>query len=319
MVRPDAEILQTRQSSEGLRMRQLRLFVAFLVFVTGSSAASQLETAAELARQLSSPSMDERTKGVRTLAETVGLGIYSGSGSVLLRGLERGPDDFFLYDFEVPLLALMSDSSDQVDYGQLSSTLDLRGPLRDKFGTPEKLHQLICASAQAALSHSEDRESFLMLVIRELGLAFNPPYDLAASPPISDVNYTRFQEWLISNDLLLPVFWSRSEPSLSPSAAGQTMKVTPRIAGAQPRADLDHPPGAAGVTLDVATGVVSSAADFVVPDSLSTAVQAEHALVLRRLLRIKPLESTFSFQYDSPARPVRFEVFCDARGPRLGQ
>src|SRR6187200_1500856 len=49
-----------------------------------------------------------RGDGVVSLLASLGIGIYTPDGHQILQGSESSSDDFFLYDFEVPLLESMA-------------------------------------------------------------------------------------------------------------------------------------------------------------------------------------------------------------------
>ena len=47
---------------------------------------------------------DQVEKGVWLLLRGLGIGVYTGDGKQILAGSETKPEDFWIYDFEVPLL-----------------------------------------------------------------------------------------------------------------------------------------------------------------------------------------------------------------------
>ena len=47
-------------------------------------------------------------EGVWFLLRGLGIGVYTGDGYQVLAGSETGPQDFWIYDFEVPLMVRMA-------------------------------------------------------------------------------------------------------------------------------------------------------------------------------------------------------------------
>jgi len=62
-----------------------------------------LDEPAEIAAALSKPESAEL--GVWSLLKELGIGVYTGEGIQVMNGSERDSDDFWLYDFYIPILA----------------------------------------------------------------------------------------------------------------------------------------------------------------------------------------------------------------------
>ncbi len=125
---------------------------------------------------------DTAEQGVWRMLELLGIGVYTPEGEQRLAGSERGEDDFWLYDFEVPILASMA--------GQTPEPFDvLYGVVKENGfgGAAEDLR----AAYQAAYDAHPDHP--LVELLRATGA------DFTTQPRL-----TPLQQWLLLLDTFVP-------------------------------------------------------------------------------------------------------------------
>lgn len=142
---------------------------------------------ADTAAALADPERVET--GVWSLLANLGIGVYTGDGEQVLAGSETGSSDFWIYDFEVPILGHMALQEPR----PFSATHDLLASLGYE-GSPEELVQVF------EYVYSQFPDAFLVKLFSEMGLTFE-----------SQANLTPLQEWLILLDTLVPPNGTRSE------------------------------------------------------------------------------------------------------------
>lgn len=139
----------------------------------------QLDAAAT-AKALSDPERAEL--GVWSLVANLGIGVYTGEGKQVLAGSETGPDDFWLYDFEIPILVQMATKLKQ-PFSETHSFIAGLG----YDGTEGELLRLYRDV------YAEFADSFLVSFFSESGLSFEGEPEL-----------TPLQQWLLLVDTFVP-------------------------------------------------------------------------------------------------------------------
>jgi hypothetical protein len=127
---------------------------------------------AVVAQLLADPA--RRTEGVIALVAGLGIGIYTYDGRQILPGSETNADDFLLYDFEVPLLALMA-AGEPEPFSDLHAILAAAG----YSGSPVELAFAFSTAFTAA------PDSFMTRLFVAMGVALDQP------------DLTPLQSWLL--------------------------------------------------------------------------------------------------------------------------
>jgi hypothetical protein len=121
-------------------------------------------------------------EGVWSLLNTLGIGVYTGTGEQIMAGTETSEDDFWLYDFEIPLLAKMALKTTHPfsEYGNRLSAMGIKK-------SPEELlkayHDV----------YAKNPDAFLVQLFEEMGLVFE-----------DDPQINPLQEWLLMLDTFVP-------------------------------------------------------------------------------------------------------------------
>jgi hypothetical protein len=169
------------------------------------AAVSNTELADRLATTLlGAQNSSDRYAAMAACLQAIGIGIYAPDGQVVQAGVERGSGDFYVYDFEVSLLAMMSHADDFRDYSHVINSLNLPSAL-NQFNSPAAFNQALTLSLEDALADPDAPSSFNLLLIRSLGLQAFAPFDLAAGAPADSIKLTPLQHWLILADAWLPL------------------------------------------------------------------------------------------------------------------
>lgn len=148
------------------------------------------------------------------------VGVYTSEGGIVQQGEERALGDFYLYDFELRMMAasiLRRDTSWGVH--QVADALDQVGYRED--GQPftgADLNEIIHEATVDSLAAPEEESSFVPMLVRQLGVRHEQPYDLAEQLDVTDANFDALQMTLILMGLTLPVI-SEEGPLDAPASA----------------------------------------------------------------------------------------------------
>ena len=174
---------------------------------TGAGAAkkkppSQAQVAVKLAKQvLAAPTPAARHTSLVTVMKALHVGVYTAAGKPVVRGAERNARDFYLYDFELRIVAdaLRAKRTDDLD--TLASSLFGLGVGRSGAALPSaEIEQVLVRSVRAARARPRRKAALPALLIRELGLRQSRRYDLAAAPAPDTVRLDALQELLVLAD-----------------------------------------------------------------------------------------------------------------------
>jgi hypothetical protein len=173
------------------------------------SPCAKPKNAAVQARELvaaytSAGSASSRQTALIALLHAMKIGVYnSDTGAPLESGVEASPKDYYLYDYEVTLL------DDAMQRNELRS-LDVPAGVLTNVGIspgghpvdPGFLQRVLEAAVQGAVAHPTTAGEIVPLVIRELGLHHEQPYDLATAVPESQIQLDPLQTEILIADVL---------------------------------------------------------------------------------------------------------------------
>ncbi|HUG14531.1 MAG TPA: hypothetical protein VMM78_05865 [Thermomicrobiales bacterium] len=177
----------------------------------------------QLAEAVAGASSDEaRYVALLDVMAAVNVGVYTGDGTMVLGGAERGAADFYLYDIELRMMA------GAMGRGQTSGVVDLAMQLtamdvlsESRVVDPELLRQGILAGVAAARVAPHDLSSRSALLVRELGLLQPEPYDLFRDPSLLTMRIDPLSFFLLLSEISVPLV--KPELPLAAGASSQLM------------------------------------------------------------------------------------------------
>ncbi len=136
-------------------------------------------------------------EGVWSLLANLGIGVYTPDAVAVLPGSERGPDDFFVFDFEVDLLAAGAASAPQ-PFTAFHSTFTALGI---------EISEQDLLAEYRRIYLDEAAGEWLPQLFAEMGMTFEAGMEL-----------NRLQAWLLRLDALVPPNGSDVEAAAAPGA-----------------------------------------------------------------------------------------------------
>jgi hypothetical protein len=116
---------------------------------------------------------------IEDLCRKIGLGVYTADGTPVIAGSERNQDDFFIYDFEVGILARALVRRNGTTFGNYAGALEKNTRLiinKQKIPFPrDLLVQGLLRRYQKAVSQPNDPYSFLILFVDGLARRHDEP------------------------------------------------------------------------------------------------------------------------------------------------
>ncbi len=167
--------------------------------------------AADLAHTLAARVADAANDQARQAAllevmRALNIGVYTPDGVSVLRGAERGPHDFYLYDFELAMMAASLDRRDAWTVADITAALNEMGIRpEDKPLADDQFTSILLTAAHDASQAPADHSSLPLLLARELGLRQPAAYDLLQAPKQHALSFSALQRFLITIDAVLPI------------------------------------------------------------------------------------------------------------------
>lgn len=157
---------------------------------------------------------DERYNALLDIMDTLNVGVYTPSGNAILRGAERGPMDFYLYDFEVKMMSRSLGRQDTWSVSDLTMGINNMEIFQEEL-TPLDIYSTLLEATNLASQNLTENLSVVPLLVRELGMRHAIPYDLLENSnnvPIENIKLDALQRFLIFADLTLPIVWENGQP-----------------------------------------------------------------------------------------------------------
>jgi hypothetical protein len=172
------------------------------------------------------------------------IGVYTAAGHTVARGSERGPKDFYAYDFELRAVAAglaqkttwsLDDVADELTRAGLTAHGQ---PL-----TAEELRAAIVAGTVQARRSPTSPYSLAPLLVRDLGLRHAQPYDTATNASLQGIRLDALQRALLIADVV--VAGERSKPAADVRATSSVMSSSVKCPGFERLGPGDgpHPAG----------------------------------------------------------------------------
>ncbi len=197
-----------------------------------AKATDPAKLAKKLAKGVSGRSSSARYKGIIEIMKALHIGVYTAAGEAVVSGAERGPSDFYLYDFEISALA--SALGRKLTWSLQDLVKHISALLIEAGGeavAPDPVQAALATAAQKAAQNPADPFSLLYLLIRELGLLQKPSYDLSANVSADQIKFSALQYLLILSDTLVPLAPGAAQPGAFPDSESSPFDGGPPIAG----------------------------------------------------------------------------------------
>ena len=146
--------------------------------------------------------------GVWSLLDQLGIGVYTGSGKQILAGSERSEKDFWLYDFQVPVLERMA-TAEAIPFSEYADYLHLHG-------VTATVDEVLSGYASAYAKHPD---AFLVQLFDALEVQF------VGTPSISPLT-----EWLLLVDATVSPNGQLEQESLLAREPAKAVAATMRQA-----------------------------------------------------------------------------------------
>lgn len=168
-------------------------------------AAEEIRQPAEVIRLLLDPHRAE--EGALALLAGLGIGVYTPDGTRVQAGSETGEDDFWLYDFQIPMLAALADGPNQ-PFSALVELVRNAGVEVEPAALTETIRR----------THVRHADAFLVETLA------------VAGPEVSeDAELTPLQAWLLALDILVRPNRTANDPRAVGAPVGEG---TARLPGA---------------------------------------------------------------------------------------
>ncbi len=166
----------------------------------------------KLAKSLANTLSNAHTQQARynallSIMSPLHVGIYTGDAKPLVVGYERGPEDFYLYDFE---LTAMASGFGKNATSTLETIADPVNAILESMNVDdgidlEPLRQALLADVQWATDNPKNVSSLAPLLNLELGLLSDPPYDMRNDVALENVKLNGLQRFLVFSSILAPL------------------------------------------------------------------------------------------------------------------
>ncbi|MBI4455097.1 MAG: hypothetical protein HY644_04275 [Acidobacteria bacterium] len=151
------------------------------------------------------PNSSDRYDALLDIMRALNVGVYTGKGEALARGAERGPADFYLYDFELSAMAGALGRKETWSASEIAGQLSNFGVQSSNNSlNAEKLQEVLTSAASESTQDPGNPLSLVLLLIRELGLRHTPPSDITATASTQQIQFDALQRMLIISDVMLP-------------------------------------------------------------------------------------------------------------------
>jgi hypothetical protein len=146
-----------------------------------------------------------RYQALLDVMDALHVGVYAPDGAKILGGAERGAADFYLYDFELRMMA------ESLERGQTWGVADLALQLAGLGFVPEGrvldpgiVYQAILKGVKAAQAAPDDFASLSPLLLRQMGVSQAPSFDLFAGPTMESMRIDALSYFLLLAEMTVP-------------------------------------------------------------------------------------------------------------------
>jgi hypothetical protein len=287
----------------------------------GEVSAHRVEQAKTLAEKVIRSDTEEgKYAAILEVLKSLNVGIYTPDGHAIAVGAERGPNDFYLYDFEGRMLATNLMRDDRWTIDDLTTLLSSIGlvPEGAKLSA-EDFAVILQQATQLALQQPNDPFSLILLLVRELGLSHS--YDTASAMTIPETRLDALQRWLILAEILLPLIREEDVMTSPPPAVGHNdaakylrfISLSECDSFGQVNKEGAWTAGKWLVTLIIDHLGLKKAATFLKKAMLW--IDGLHGSLLAFSVEVRPLDDVLRTHYghEEDGKELRFRVFVNMR------
>jgi hypothetical protein len=196
----------------------------------GQPATTSAPNFVVLARQFADRLATSKNQRVRyqtllAVMRALNVGVRTPKGRAIVQGAERRTHHFYLYDFEVRMLAAALGQRRHVTAPRIARQLSLIGVRPGgKSLTGKALANALAEAIRVSSKRKHDPLSLAPLIVRELSLRRRPPRDPSMPQTAATIGFDALQQWLIIADTAMPAMTRPSKPPPRQLAlgAGQT-------------------------------------------------------------------------------------------------
>ena len=276
-----------------------------------------IRSAKQLAERVSQARNDqERQQVLLEILDALNVGVYKSTGAAVLRGAERAQGDFYLYEFELQMLAKSLGRGDTWGIADVTMFLNDSGiiPEPDKLET-DNMTEILHDAARSAMQDPDDPVSLATLLTRELGLLQPTPYDTAAALNAQTARFDALQYFLIRADLTLPIVREAGPVAVSSRLVAQSNgylkqgRISPQI-DCEDIADVLKEEWAGGKAFRALLKFVAVPAKVA-----SIAIDSIHGPIVALGVEVKSLSAVERTHYghDSAGKQLEFRIFVNMR------
>ncbi|MGB2894724.1 MAG: hypothetical protein WBB65_00995 [Anaerolineales bacterium] len=255
--------------------------------------SSEAADAQQTAAWLDDPELAEQ--GVLSLLKNLGIGVYSQEAVQIFPGSERGPEDFFLFDFQVGLL-MRGAGGKPIPFSDYHARLAMAGL--------ELSEQQLLSFYRETYAARPDE--WLVQLFDSMGLEFE-----------GEVTLTPLQEWLLFVDTFVPPN-GHETTAAAPKARMATLRFVPSkeegpcdaVRGSNADSAWGLAWSAGGAASDALEGAVYGPASLLDPKDIA------HAIMMSMGVETKLTASASSAHegHDGSGVPITFTVSVEFTG-----
>jgi hypothetical protein len=279
-------------------------------------------TANALARKVkSATNAEERYAALLEVMSHLNVGVYAGDGTMIVGGAERGAADFYVYDFELRMMAGALGRGETWGVADLAMQFTAMGLLQQgEILDPLVLRQAILSGVNVSRHSAGDFTSLSPLLLRQLGLYSMQPYDLFASPALGEMRFDALGYFLLLGELTVPAIAEQLPQAqvvshLIAESNGVLKPVAASAKGPCDPSEMFH-----GDAFKDAWGWAKIYAELVqlVPESVASVtvvLDALHGSILAFSVGVTELDQRLETHYghDGPGKKIRFRVKVEMR------
>jgi hypothetical protein len=152
------------------------------------------------------PNDTARYEALLEVFDHLSIGVYTTDGRAIVRGAERGWNDFYLYDFQVRALSESLERGTTYTVAELAMQLTALELLPEgEIIEPQLMLEVIRSATAKAAQRSNDPVALVPLLVRQLGLYALEPYDLMSNVALEKVQLDTLAYYLLLLDSTLPL------------------------------------------------------------------------------------------------------------------
>ncbi len=255
----------------------------------------------DLARKVTQATSDDaRYEALLDVMAALHVGVYTGSGQMIVGGAERGAADFYLYDVEVRMMAGAIGRGQTFGAVDLAMQLTAMGLLPEgQTLDPNVFRSAVLTIVEQAAKAPNEFTSLSPLLVRQLGLSQSAPFDLFDDVSLDTMRFDPLSYFLLLAHASIPLI----EEHL-PLENGASSELVAQSNGVLKAVVVDpcKPGGFLGEAFKHSYGWLKNAADLMslIPQGVAKAsgvVDAIHGAILAYSIGVTELDQRLETHY----------------------